>query len=149
MRILEALVAAVLILFAILVLIFVRRAVIARGGGTIGMSMRLSRYVDGRGWAPGFGRFAGDELRWYRMFSLGLRPRRILSRQDLKVRRKRAPAGPERLVMPEGWIVVQCSRGPGKSGATGADIELGLAESALTGFLSWIESAPPRALRHR
>ncbi len=145
MRILEALGAAVLILLAILVLIFARRALIARGGGTIGMSMRLSRYVDGRGWAPGFGRFVGDELRWYRMFSLGLRPRRLLSRYDLKVQRKRPPAGPERLVMPDGWVVVQCSRGTGRNG--GADIELALAESALTGFLSWIESAPPRALR--
>jgi hypothetical protein len=147
MRIFEALAAAVLILLLILVLIFVRRWFIARAGGTIGMSMRLSRYVAGRGWAPGFGRFSGDELRWYRMFSLGPRPRRILSRQDLKVQQKRAPAGPERLVMPDGWVVVQCSRGPSKSGP-GVDIELALAESALTGFLSWIESAPPRALRH-
>ena len=30
-----------------------------------------------------------------------------------------------------------------------AAVELALAESALTGFLSWLESAPPGARRHR
>jgi hypothetical protein len=44
--------------------------------------------------------------------------------------------------MPPGWIIVRC-RGP-----KGAEpVELALAEPALNGFLSWLESAPPGALR--
>jgi hypothetical protein len=46
----------------------------------------------------------------------------------------------EKLAMPPGWVVVRCA-GPG------AVIELALAEPALMGLLSWLESAPPGALR--
>jgi hypothetical protein len=140
----------VLVLFG-LVLIFARREFIARRGGTIGMSMRLSTYVPGRGWAPGLASFTGDELRWYRLFSLGLRPRRVLVRHNLKVDLRRPPEGPERLTMPENWIVLRCSAVSRSAYSRERDdaVELALAESAVSGFLSWIESAPPRALRQR
>ena len=69
------------------------------------MNMRLSTYVTGRGWAPGLGRFTGDELRWYRMFSFGLRPRRVLARHGLVVEEPPPPGGRRALAMPEGWVV--------------------------------------------
>jgi hypothetical protein len=144
-RIFEGIGIGVLIVLAGLGLIFFRREVISRSGGTIDMNMRLSTFVAGRGWAPGVGRFAGDELRWYRVFSLGLRPRRVLSRDQLVVKERRPPEGAERLAMPTGWVVVRCI---GRAGSARTDVELALAESALTGFLSWLESAPPGALRH-
>lgn len=149
MRYLEAVGIALLILLAALILVFARRSFIARSGGTIGMSMRLSTYVPGRGWAPGIGQFTGDELRWYRLFSLGVRPRRVLLRHQLTVEERRAPAGPERLSMPEGWVVLRCSGGRRSAYSrrrSAEPVEIALAESAVTGFLSWIESAPPRAL---
>jgi Protein of unknown function (DUF2550) len=138
----------VLILLAGLLAIFVRREVISRRGGTIDMNMRLSALVRERGWAPGLGRFAGDELRWYRMFSLGLRPRRVLSRDGLVVENRRAPQGAERLAMPPGWVVIRCSGGS-NGGRSPVATEIALAESALMGFLSWLEAAPPGALRRR
>jgi hypothetical protein len=138
MRIFEVIGVVVLILLFGLLTIFVRREAISRAGGTVEMNMRLSTFVPERGWAPGLGRFAVDELRWYRLFSLSLRPRRVLSRLGLEVVAKRPPEGAEHLAMPEGWIVVRCS------GATGP-VELALAESALNGFQSWIEAAPPEA----
>lgn len=140
MRVLEVIGIGILILLAALVVIFTRRWLIARAGGTIGMNWRLSTLVAGRGWAHGLGRFSGDELRWYRIFSLAVRPRRVLTRQDLRVENRRAPQGPERLAMPEGWVVVQCRKGD-------TEIEFAIAEQALTGFLSWLEAAPPGALR--
>jgi len=147
MRYLEAIGIVLLILLAALILLFARREVIARRGGTIGMSMRLSTYVPGRGWAPGLGRFTGDELRWYRLFSLGMRPRRVLLRYDLTVEERRPPEGPERLSMPESWVVLRCTAGRRRSAYSrrpaSEQVELALAESAVTGFLSWIESAPP------
>ncbi|HEY7224946.1 MAG TPA: DUF2550 domain-containing protein [Micromonosporaceae bacterium] len=150
MRYVEALGVAFLILLGLLVLLFTRREFIARGPGTIGMSMRLSTLLPGRGWASGLGRFTGDELRWYRLFSLAPRPRRVLVRHHLRVEQQRPPQGPERLAMPDGWVVLRCnavarsaySRKPEDGG-----VELALAASAVTGFLSWIESAPPKALR--
>jgi hypothetical protein len=165
MRILEVAGIGFLAVLAGLLVIFVRREVISRAGGTIDMNMRLSTFVPGRGWAPGLGRFAGDELRWYRLFSFGIRPRRVLLRERLVVEDRRAPEGPERLAMPDGWVVVRCvglmngthtgngagaaaRRTAGERPTDGAAlVELALAESAYAGFLSWLESAPPGALR--
>ncbi|MBX6749168.1 MAG: DUF2550 domain-containing protein [Micromonosporaceae bacterium] len=146
---LEAAGLALLILPLALILIFARRSLISRRGGTIGMSMRLSTYVPGRGWAPGIGQFTADELRWYRLFSLSPRPRRVLLRHTLSVEERRPPQGPERLSMPEGWVVLRCSGGRRSAYSRRSvpdQVELALAESAVTAFLSWIESAPPRAL---
>jgi hypothetical protein len=142
MAVLEGIGVVVLAMLAGLLIIFARREIISRQGGTIDMNLRLSTFVPGRGWAPGLGRFTDQDLRWYRLFSFGVRPRRVLPRHALKVDARRSPEGPERLAMPDGWIVVRCS------GVREDPVELALAESALMGFLSWLESAPPGALRH-
>ena len=149
MRYVEALTATTLILLLVLVLIFVRREYLVRRGA-VGMSMRLTSLVRGRGWAPGLGRFTGDELLWYRLFSLGLRPRRVLVRRDLRVDARRAPEGPERLAVPESWVVLHCTataRSAYSRERTENVVDLALAERTVTGFMSWIESAPPRALQ--
>lgn len=148
MRYVEAVGIAILPLLLVLVLIFARREFMLRRGA-VGMSMRLSNLVPGRGWAPGLGRFTGDELRWYRLFSLGLRPRRVLVRHDLRVDVRRTPDGPERLTMPDSWVVLHCTataRSAYSREKSDDVVELALAEPTVTGFLSWIESAPPRAL---
>ncbi len=141
MTVLEVIGVGVLGVLVGLLVIFARREVISRRGGTIDMNLRLSTFVPGRGWAPGLGRFTDNDLRWYRLFSFGLRPRRVLRRQGLVVENRRQPAGAERLAMPPGWIVIRCRGGE-------TPVELALAETALMGFLSWLESAPPGALRH-
>src|SRR5262245_4321595 len=132
MAVFEVIGAALVGVLAGLLIVFARREIISRRGGTIDMNMRLSTFVAGRGWAPGLGRFTGDELRWYRLFSFGLRPRRVLSRQGLVVESRRLPAGEERVAMPTGWVVIRCS-------GRGISVEIALAESALMGFLSWLE----------
>ncbi len=100
------------------------------------MSLRSSRAATGRGWSPGVARFVGDELRWYRVFSLVPRAQRKFSRLSLTVRERRAPAPAERLALPEDWVVVRCS--------TERDaVEIAMARTTLTGFLSWVEAASP------
>jgi hypothetical protein len=136
MRIFEGFGVVVLALLLVLGLLFLRRTAIARGGGTIELSLRLSTMVPGRGWSPGVGRFVDDELRWYRVFSFALRPRRVLSRRSLAVQSRRAPDGPERLVLPADWIIVRCL-------SRHASVEIAMAQSTLAGFLSWLEAAPP------
>jgi Protein of unknown function (DUF2550) len=145
MRIFEVIGIGVLAVLIGLGLVYLRREIISRAGGTIEMNLRLSTFVPGRGWSSGLGRFAGEQLRWYRVFSFGVRPRRVLTRYGLKVEDRRIPEGPERLGMPDGWIIIRCI---GRAGTSSAEVELAMAESALTGFLSWLESAPPGALRH-
>lgn len=136
MRIIEWIGIGVLILLCVLGVLFVRREIIARGRGTIELSFRLSTLIAGRGWSPGIARFVGDELRWYRVFSFALRPRRVLSRRSLAVESRRVPDSPELLVLPENWVIVRCT-------SNHAPVEIAMAEATLTGFLSWIEAAPP------
>lgn len=138
MRIVEGIGIVVLALLLLLGLLFLRRAVIARGGGTIELCVRVSTMVPGRGWAVGVGRFVGDELRWYRMFSLSVRPRRVLSRRSMSIERRRRPDERERLVLPADWTIVRCI-------APSGPVEIAMAVRTVTGFLSWVESAPPGA----
>jgi hypothetical protein len=125
-----------LILLAAVAVLFVRRALVARAGGTIKLNLRLTTMLDGRGWSPGFGRFADDELRWYRMFSFAIRPRRVLSRRGLVVRGRRLPTGRERLALPADWVILRCD-------CDQVPVEIAMASSTVTGFLSWLEAAPP------
>lgn len=129
----------VLLLVLALLSVFLRRSLLMRGRGSIALYVRVSTLIYGRGWAPGFGRFAHDELRWYRMFSLFPRPRRVLSRRGLAVESRRAPAGSERLALPIDWVILRCT-------SHHAPVEIAMAPSAVNGFLSWIEAAPPGAV---
>lgn len=141
MRILEWIGIGVLVLFVAFAALLLRRTIVARGG-TIKLNFRLSTFVDGRGWSPGFGRFVGDELRWYRLFSLAIRPRRVLSRWGMAVESRRTPAGPERLALPPDWVILRCT-------SHRAPFEIAMARSTVTGFLSWLEAAPPGAVSPR
>lgn len=136
MLILEWIGIGALILLAAVAVLFVRRALIARSGGTIKLTVRLSTMVDGRGWSPGFGRFADDELRWYRMFSFAIRPRRVLNRRRLVVRGRRTPVQRERQTLPPDWQILACE-------CDGQLGEIAMASATVTGFLSWLEAAPP------
>lgn len=142
MEIVEGIGIGVAVFLGALLILFVRRALVARSGGIIRLSVRTSTMLDGRGWAPGFGRFVGDELRWYRMFSFALRPKRVLSRNDLAVERRRLPEGQERFAMPADWVILRCT-------SHHAPIEIAMARSTVTGFLSWLEAAPPGAVSPR
>jgi hypothetical protein len=141
MRIIEAIGIVVFIVLCSLGVLFVRREVVARGRG-VELNMRLSSRMEGRGWSPGIGRFAGDDLRWYRVFSLSVRPRRILSRRYLSVAGRRQPTAAERLVLPADWIILRCT-------VQRSTVEIAMAETTLTGFLSWLEAAPPGAVSFR
>ncbi len=116
--------------------LFLRRELIERGGGTIELNVRTSTILPGRGWSPGVARFAGEELRWYRVFSLSFWPRHKLVRGFLSVEERRPPSPTERLVLPADWIVLRCLN-------KGVSIEIAMARTTLTGFLSWMEAAPP------
>ena len=133
-------VAALLALVALLLLLAVaaRRRGLQAAGGTVELSLRLKRPGHGRGWVNGVGRFVDDELRWYRVFSLSPRPRRVLSRRDLRVLHRREPTGAEHLALLAGAVVMECS-------VAGRPVELAMEPSAVTGFLAWLEAGPPGA----
>jgi hypothetical protein len=124
--------AALVLLFAV----FFRTRLLMVGGGTIRLQIRISTLVPGRGWSTAIGQFAGGTLRIHRMFSFAFRPRRILDRGTTVVEEQRRPEGPERLTMPGHWVILRLA-------TTLDQIEIAMAESTVTGFLSWLEAAPP------
>jgi hypothetical protein len=136
MLIIEWIAVGLILLLLLLVLLFARRAYYARAGGTIRCDLRVTTLLDGRGWSPGFARFVGAEMRWYRLFSFAIRPKRVLSRSGLAVESRRLPEGQERRAMPADWIILRCV-------GHQAPVEIAMARSTVTGFSSWIEAGPP------
>jgi hypothetical protein len=137
MEFLEAFAITAGVVIAGLGALLTRRITLLRGGGTVEMSLRVHPDgQQGRGWALGVGRFVGDELQWFRTFSLSPRPKRVLMRHDLEVTERRKPTGGESLALMQGSVVLGCANPSGP-------VELAMTEAAETGFLSWLESAPP------
>ena len=134
----EVLLGVVLLVGLALGSIAARRRFLSRDGGAIELSLRLKPKSQGRGWVLGVGRFVGDDLQWFRVFSLSPRPRRTLSRRDLTVEDRRAPKGPEALSLLKGAEVVELASSSGR-------VEIALDASAMTGFLAWLEARPPGA----
>jgi hypothetical protein len=119
-----------------LVLLAVRRRFLLRPAGAIDMSLRTRFGRIGGGWALGVGRYAGDDLVWYRLFALTVKPSRSLSRAGLEVLGRRLPTGAESWAVQAGAVIVECRDESGP-------VQLAMSAGAVTGFLSWLESAPP------
>lgn len=148
MRILEFVAIGLVVVFLVLAALFLRREWFARRGGSVEIYMRLGMMIEGRGWAPGFARYSGDELRWYRMFSLSPFPRRVLHRRELTVAGRRTPNPAEQILVPPDWVVLRLLRPPRvvHPDPLQADeklVEIAMSGTVVTGFLSWYESAPP------
>ncbi|HET6481095.1 MAG TPA: DUF2550 domain-containing protein [Actinoplanes sp.] len=136
MRILEIFGICIVALLVLLFAVFLRRRLIMGGGGTIRLQIRVTTLVPGRGWSTAIGRFAGGELRIHRLFSFSFRSKRVIERGSTVVESQRRPEGPERLTMPGHWVILRLA-------ATLDEFEIAMAESTVTGFLSWLEAAPP------
>lgn len=138
MPLVEVLAAGVVVVAAGFLAVVARRRMLQRGGGTVELSVRLHTAVRGSGWALGIGRFASDELQWYRVLSLSPRPRRTFCRSELRVQRRRDPADAERYAVPHGMVVMECTAAAGL-------VHMAMDPAAVTGFLAWLEARPPGA----
>jgi hypothetical protein len=104
--------------------------------GAIDLSVRGRPGVGGRGWVLGVARYSGDDLLWFRVFSVSPRPSRTLSRTGLEIVARRVPDGAETWAMHPGATILECRLGS-------EPLQLAMGEETLTGFLSWLESQPP------
>ena len=116
--------------------LIVRRRLLSRHGGTFELSHRLRTDVPGRGWSLGLGRYSGETLQWYRIFTLSLRPKRSWTREELTYDGRREPMGAEQASLYPDHLVVCCQSPSG-------EVELALSPSSLTGLQSWLEAKPP------
>jgi len=131
--------AGVLLLVLVLgVALIIRRRWLSRHGGTFELSYRARASQPGRGWLLGMGRYTGDRLEWFRIFSLSPRPKMVWQRATLNYVERRDPEGVEQLSLYPGHVVIRCETPAG-------DVELALGSSSLMGFQSWLEAAPPGA----
>lgn len=122
--------------------LFVRRRVINRRGGTFECSVRMNppaksgSPASARGWTLGLGRYDGNDLAWFRVFSFSPHPKYTFNR-SLTVGGRRTPQGPEAFSLYAGHIVVAVDLERGRR------VELAMTDRALTGFLAWVEASPP------
>jgi hypothetical protein len=135
-RLLESAAVVLLLVLLLGVALIVRRRWLSRHGGTFELSYRARATSSGRGWLLGLGRYAGDQLEWFRIFSLSPRPKRVWARQTLTYVGRREPEGVEQLSLYPGHVVISCDTPAGA-------VELALGTSSLMGFQSWLEAAPP------
>ncbi|MFF2521488.1 DUF2550 domain-containing protein [Streptomyces liangshanensis] len=131
----------VVVLVAVGLFVFgLRRRLIQRSGGTFDCSLRwdVPEEIDlsGKGWVYGVARYNGDSVNWFRVFSYAPRPRRTLDRASIEVTARRGPQGEEELALLSDAVILGCAH-------RGVRLELAMSEDALTGFLAWLEAAPP------
>ena len=123
------LVALAVALVALVGAFLLRRRFLLSGLGAVTMWLR----APGAGrWSVGVAWYGGDTLLWYRALSLSVRPNHRLCRSELVIESRR----PARRDDPDDTLVLQCRTGSGAR-------ELAMDQATVTGFLSWVESAPP------
>ncbi len=122
----------IVVLLAAAALAF-RRILLDRGGGTVECGLRRP----GGSWRLGVAAYRLDELRWYQAFGVLLTPAEVLDRSTLSIVSRRQASPAETASLGAGTVVVEC-----RDGSNGT-VELAMSEAALTGFLAWLEAAPP------
>jgi len=136
----ELLGALVLLLALGLVLLAVRRRLLARAGGTFECSLRLHTAAPGSGWMLGVGRYEEGLLQWFRFFSYSWRPRKSFERREVRVLETRDPDPVEAVALYAEQRIVRFQIGGGEDAE---HWELAMSPDSLTGLLSWLEAAPP------
>jgi Protein of unknown function (DUF2550) len=133
-----AVVALVLLLgLAVLAAWYGLRWVRMRRNGGVSVALRWHPDNVRAGWHLGIGRYEGEVFAWYRVWSLRTGPDRVFDRESLIIADRRDPTGTEAYAVPADATVLRCE-------SEGREpIEIAMGPGALTGFLSWLESAPP------
>ncbi|WP_166140556.1 DUF2550 domain-containing protein [Nocardioides ochotonae] len=128
----------VLLVLAYGLALVLRRRVLSRDGGTFELSYRMRADRPGRGWVLGLGRYSGERLEWFRIFSLSPRPKRSWDRSSLSYEVRRVPEGHEEMSLYPDHVIIGCASPDGP-------LELAMSTASLTGFQSWLEARPPGA----
>jgi hypothetical protein len=112
----------------------IRRILLERRGGTVECGLRRPSGT----WRLGVAAYEADELRWYDTVGVLLSPEEVLERRTLSVTSRREAYPAETALLRPGMVVATC-----RAGELAETVELAMGEAALTGFLAWLEAAPP------
>ncbi|MDO5534025.1 MAG: DUF2550 domain-containing protein [Propionibacteriaceae bacterium] len=112
--------------------LIIRRRWLSGRGRVFACSLR----VPPGGWVLGLARFRDEDLEWYRVFSLSLRPKHVFHRNGTQVVRVRQPDAAEASELYDGHVVTEL-------GGDHAGWLLAMARPDLTAFSSWTEAGAP------
>lgn len=116
--------------------LYARRRWLSRDGGTFDCALRPLE--ERHPWQLGAARYRGEYLEWFRVFSLGVRPRFRMRRSTIHVVNARHCEPEDGLW--GGERVLDVGFGAERRHRR---VELAMDPDSATGFLSWIEAAPP------
>lgn len=126
----------VLLVLAYGLALVIRRRLLSRHGGTFELSCRVRSARPGRGWILGLGRYSGERLEWFRIFSLSPRAKHSWDRSALTYEVRRVPEGHEEMSLYPDHVIIGCTSPEGP-------VELAMSVASLTGFQAWLEARPP------
>ena len=119
-----------LLIFA-LCLSGVRRFNLRRALGTVDASICTA----GKGWQMGVCRYQDNDLEWFRLMSLSVRPKHRFKRHSLELLGRRKPTEAEAVKVQPDVVIVELKY-------EGRDVLLAMKFDAYTGLSSWLEAGP-------
>jgi hypothetical protein len=119
-----------LLIFA-LCLVGVRRFNLRRALGTVDASICAA----GKSWQLGVCRYQDNDLEWFRLASLSLRPKHKFKRSSLELLGRRKPTEAEAVKVQPDVVIVELRY-------EGHDLRLAMKFDAYTGLSSWLEAGP-------
>ncbi|MGO4955832.1 DUF2550 domain-containing protein [Luteococcus sp. Sow4_B9] len=134
----ETVVALLLLVFLLPIAgLYGRRRWLSSRGGVFDCALKLRS----GNWATGVARYEGNELQWFRIFSLRMSPTVTLTRDDTSSIGRRSPDPDEAVVLFSDDEIMQVRSTDGGRAQTW---ELAMHPASVTGLMSWLEAAPPR-----
>jgi hypothetical protein len=109
----------------------VRRFTLRRALGTVDASI----CVAGNSWQMGVCRYQDNDLEWFRLASLSVRPKHTFRRSSLELTGRRAPTETELVKVQPETVIVELRY-------EGQDVLLAMRFDAYTGLSSWLEAGP-------
>jgi hypothetical protein len=109
----------------------VRRINLRRALGTVDASICTA----GNSWQMGVCRYQDNDLEWFRLASLSMRPKHSFRRSSLELIGRRAPTESELVKVQPDAVIVELRYG-------GQDVLLAMRFDAYTGLSSWLEAGP-------
>jgi hypothetical protein len=119
-----------LLIFA-LCLSGVRRFNLRRALGTVDASICMA----GNSWQLGVCRYQDNDLEWFKLLSLSVRPKYTFRRSSLELLGRRQPTEAERVKVQPGAVIVELRY-------EGQEVLLAMKFDAYTGLSSWLEAGP-------
>ncbi len=122
-------------IFALLVLALclsgVRRFNLRRALGTVDASICMA----GNSWQMGVCRYQENDLEWFRLLSLSVRPKHKFKRSSLELLGRRKPTEAEAVKVQPDVVIVELR-------CEGQDLRLAMKFDAYAGLSSWLEAGP-------